>query len=408
MTNSSAPHAGTATERIHGLDTLRAAALGLGIVLHALMPFLPGIPWLFSDSRSSPIAPIAVDGIHLFRMVLFMALAGFFGRMVLHRRGARAYVKDRVLRIGLPAIALWPLAVASIGVIVGIGAALRGQGQEQAPTTMLDDVPGLLLLLSPAHLWFLWVLVECVLITVMLRAILVRLLGRERSARIASRIGGLLSTPAGVLIAAVPYLTCLLLQGTTVGGIREPFTILPSVTALTAYLGAFVVGWFLHAHAGSLHGIARGWPGQLAAAIVLAVVVQLLPAEQTPLLLHAPLMALAGWAWTYALIGLCVRFLQRESRVMRYLADASYWSYVLHLPVLIAVGLILADLDWPILVKLTITCILTTGLLLGSYDLFVRSTWIGTWLNGHRRPRVIALRRSARVSSSDRSIETEN
>jgi len=403
MKNSSAPHSGNAPERIHGLDTLRAAALGLGIVLHALMPFLPGIPWLFSDSRSSPVAPVIVDGIHLFRMVLFMALAGFFGRMVLHRRSARAYVGDRLLRVGLPAVALWPVAVASIGVIAGIGAAMRGQ--EQAAGTMLDGVPEVLLLLSPAHLWFLWVLIECILITVAVRAVLLRLLGRERSERIASRIGGLLSSPAGVVIAAVPYLVCLLLQGTTVGGIREPFTILPSVTALTAYLGAFVVGWFLHAHAGSLRRIARGWPGQLAAAAVLAVAVQLLPAQQTPLLLHAPLMALAGWVWTFALIGLCVRFLQKESRVTRYLADASYWSYVLHLPVLIAVGLMFADLDWPILVKLVVTCAITAGLLLCSYDLFVRSTWIGKWLNGHRRPRVIAPRRSARVDSSDRIIE---
>ncbi|WP_139417944.1 acyltransferase family protein [Agromyces laixinhei] len=405
MTYSTPTH-GTATARIHGLDTLRATALALGIVLHALMPFLPGIPWLFSDSRSSPIAHITVDWIHLFRMVLFMTLAGFFGRMVLHRRRAGPYVRDRLLRIGLPAIAFWPVAVASIGVVIGIGAALRGQAPEQAPeaatATTPDGVPEVLLLFSPAHLWFLWVLVECVLITVVLRAIALRLLGRERSGRIASRIGGLLAAPGGIVLAAIPYLACLLMQGTTVGGIREPYTILPSVTALTAYLGAFLVGWFLHAQAGSLHRIARGWPAQLAAAVVLAVAVQVLPAEQTPLLLHASLMALAGWTWTFALIGLCVRFLQRESRLMRYLADASYWSYLLHLPIVIAVGLALADLDWPILVKLAITFTVTAVLLLGSYDLFVRSTWIGKWLNGHRHPRALAPRRPTSAKASER------
>jgi glucan biosynthesis protein C len=38
--------------------------------------------------------------------------------------------------------------------------------------------------------------------------------------------------------------------------------------------------------------------------------------------------------------------------------------------------------------------VLTTGLLLLAYDLMVRSTWIGRWLNGHRRLRTIFTRRA--------------
>jgi glucan biosynthesis protein C len=396
---SSAPTDGTATGRIHGLDTLRAFALGLGIVLHALMPFLPGAPWLFSDSRSSPVLHIAVDWIHLFRMVLFMTLAGFFGRMVLHRRGSGAYVKDRLLRIGLPALAFWPVAVASLGVVVAVGASMR-HTSEQVSAPLPEGVPGLLMLFSPAHLWFLYVLLECALITVVVRAIVVRLLGPVRSARVAERVGNLLSAPAGVAVAAVPYLACLVMQGTTFGGIREPYTILPSATALIAYLGAFLVGWFLHARSGSLQRIARGWQVQLAAAVILAIVVQLLPSDTTPLLLHASLMALAGWTWVFALIGLSVRFLHRESRSMRYLADASYWCYLMHLPILIAVGLAVSELDWPIVIKIGVTCAVTGSLLLGSYDLFVRSSWIGKWLNGRRMPRTILTRRTATARES--------
>lgn len=395
--------AGTPTARIHGLDTLRATALGLGIVLHSLMPFLPGIPWLFSDSRSSPLAHVGVDWIHLFRMVLFMALAGYFGRMVLHRRGAGRYVRERLLRIGLPAVAFWPISVASLGVIVGIGAAMRGLPEADAAGQAVEGVTDPLMLFPTAHLWFLWVLIECVVITVVLRAVALRLLGRERGGRIAGRVSSLLSSPLGAVAAALPYFACLMMQGTTIGGIREPYTIMPSVTALTAYLGAFLVGWFLHAQAASLQRIATQWPAQLASAALLAVVVQVLPADETPLLLHSALMALAGWSWTFALIGLAVRFLHRESRVMRYLADASYWSYLLHLPILIAIGLALADLDWPILVKLALTWAITAVLLLGSYDLLVRSTWIGKWLNGHRRPRALAPRRPATVGAAQRS-----
>lgn len=381
----STPAVGVAGERLHGLDTLRAVALGLGIVLHSLMPFLPDVPWLFNDSHSSPIAHVLVDWIHLFRMVLFMALAGYFGRMVLQRRGAVSYLKDRLLRIALPAVAFWPLAVASMGVILGIGMELRGQ--QPPPLPVEAGQPGLLLLFSPGHLWFLWVLIEAVLITVILRAILLRVLGETRGARWSEQVGQLLSSRWGVLAAVPPYLACLLMQGSTLGGIREPTTLIPSGTALTAYLGAFLVGWFLHARAGSLHRISRHWPLHLTLAVVLTAATLLMSDSATPLLLMGAPMALAGWTWTFALIGLSVRFLHRESPVMRYVADASYWSYLLHLPVVLAIGLALADAGLPIIVKLLITWAACAAVLLVSYDLVVRSTWIGKWLNGHRRSR---------------------
>src|SRR5690606_21825479 len=46
MTTTTAAAAPPAT-RLHGLDSLRATALGLGIVLHSLAPFVPDLPWLF-------------------------------------------------------------------------------------------------------------------------------------------------------------------------------------------------------------------------------------------------------------------------------------------------------------------------------------------------------------------------
>src|SRR5690606_33746708 len=91
MTTTTAAAAPPAT-RLHGLDSLRATALGLGIVLHSLAPFVPDLPWLFLDSRTTPLAGVTSFWIHLFRMVLFMLLAGYFGRMVVHRRGPRSYL----------------------------------------------------------------------------------------------------------------------------------------------------------------------------------------------------------------------------------------------------------------------------------------------------------------------------
>lgn len=420
---ASTPPASTAPPvRLHGLDTLRSGALGLGILMHAVMPFLPVGGWLVTDTRSSEGALVTTYVIHLFRMVLFMLLAGYFGRMVLHRRGAAGYVRDRLLRIGLPVIALYPLAVLPLPLLVVLNVTVRGQALPEDPRPAPEWIPEPFLAFAPGHLWFLVVLVQCVLITVALRAVLLRVLGRDRGELVAQRVGRLLSSSAGVVVLAVPYLICLLLQGDVQGGIREPLTILPEPAPLIAYLGAFLAGWFLHAFPGSpqvpgaphvpgapqvpgaLQRITVQWPVQLAAAVTLTVVGWLLYLAATPLVVHAAAMALAGWAWTFALVGLCLRFLDRESRVVRYLADASYWSYLLHLPIVVGLGILFADFDWPILIKLVLTCAITAVILLLSYDLLVRSTWLGRWLNGRRRPR--ALIRPRQPVSAGRSKST--
>lgn len=398
MTSTSAPSETSGT-RLHGLDALRAVALGLGIVLHSLMPFIPGMPWLVSDSASSDLVLAPFYWIHLFRMALFMALAGYFGHMVLERRGWSAYLKGRLLRITLPLFAFWPIAVVSLGMLAGLGAAIRGEEPPQ-PQPPQEGAPAILAMFDPGQLWFLWVLTECIVITLIVRAAARRLLGADRSGRLGGRIATVLSARGGALPAAVPYLIALLVQGSSQGGITEPNTLLPELGPLAAYLGAFGVGWFLHIRGDALQRIAAQWPVQTIAAVLLSVLgFALTPEEMSPIL-HAGVIALAGWTWTYALIGMSVRFLRREIPAVRYLADSSYWSYLLHLPLLIVIEIVLADQPWPILAKLAISWAVVGVLLLISYDLLVRGTWIGRWINGHRRSSIFERLRSQRRSSA--------
>ncbi|MBW0117171.1 acyltransferase family protein [Pseudonocardia sp. KRD-169] len=371
------------------MDALRAAALGLGIVLHSLIPFAPGALWLVTDSQTSEAVGAPLVLIHLFRMVLFMMLAGYFGRMVLHRRGAGAYLRDRTLRILMPLVAFWPVAVLSLGILAGVNVELRGV---EAPAMVTTDVSSPLLAFTPGQLWFLLVLMECVLITVAVRAVARRVVGPDRVSRLSGRAGALLASPFGVVLAAAPYLAGLLVQGHTAGGIVEPFTVLPEVAPLVTYLGAFLVGWFLHGHTAALPRLGATWPAHLVAAVALSAAV-LLGSAALPLWAAAVLTAVAGWTWTYGLVGLCSRHLTRERPAVRYLADASYWMYLLHLPLLVGIEIVLADLTWPIPVKLAVTWVGSGVVLLLSYDLLVRDTWLGRWLNGRRHPR--ALRRQA-------------
>lgn len=367
-----------ARPRLHGLDALRGGALLLGILLHALMPFDTTDSWAVSDSQQSALAHPIIIAIHLFRMALFMALAGYFGAMVLQRRGAVRYVRERTTRILLPAIAFWPVVMIGMGLVIHLRSALRDLPAPSAGGNLLS------VLLMPGILWFLWTLMECALIVVVIREVLVRTVDADRLSRLGAAVGRWLTAPGGVLLAAVPYAAGLAIQGSLGGGINAPLTIMPELSSLIPYLGAFIVGWLFFIHQLSLPRLAEQWLPHLLAAIALTLAAYPASLGMIPLPIGVIVTAVAGWAWVYALIGLCMRYLQRERPAVRYLADASYWAYLLHMPILLLCAVLLADLPLPAIVKLVASLAVTGVFLLLSYHLLVRSTVIGQWLNGRR------------------------
>ena len=123
--------------------------------------------------------------------------------------------------------------------------------------------------------------------------------------------------------------------------------------------------------------------------------------------LHRPiavlLQALYAWILTFACIGMFRSIFSRESRVMRYLSDSSYWLYVAHLPLIILAQL--AVRSWPLsaTVKFVLICGVVSGVLLLTYQTMVRYTWLGTLLNGPRirRSSVVGFRSDAARTTGD-------
>jgi peptidoglycan/LPS O-acetylase OafA/YrhL len=76
------------------------------------------------------------------------------------------------------------------------------------------------------------------------------------------------------------------------------------------------------------------------------------------------------------------RWLGTPHRVLRWLADASYWTYLVHLPVLFGIQYRLMDiaLSWPS--KLSLATTLTLGICLLSYQWLVRGSVMGRLLDG--------------------------
>ncbi len=114
----------------------------------------------------------------------------------------------------------------------------------------------------------------------------------------------------------------------------------------------------------------------------------LMPAVQdTTKLGYAVLYSLAAWSWAFALIGVSLRFLSNFSPVRRYIADASYWIYLTHLPLVMALQTLVGRLEWSWMLKFPLILMLAFAILFSSYQFLVRYSFIGVILNGKRAKR---------------------
>lgn len=389
---------GSVSERLHALDLVRSGALLLGIVFHAALPFLPRYDlWLVLDTqRSEPVMWLAFT-LHSFRMATFFLLAGFFGRMMLHRRGTRGFLKDRAKRILLPLVVFWPLVmlgyIASLIFASSMGATPTLDAPPPPPSLTFEGWP-------LTHLWFLWVLLLIYIATLLLRGAIAAL-DRKGSFR-----GGIDKVLAEVIrfpfilpvMLAVPV--GLLLQHHTGWaewwGIPTPQDgFVPNGAAFFSFALAFWVGWLVHRLKDGLLPLAKLWAFYVPVAVVLTAACLTLAKDpsftpqldQQQKLIFASLYGLVVWLWTFGMIGLALRFLHRESPKIRYLADSSYWLYIIHLPILVAVEAVVAKWAIPAEIKLVLVIVVSVAIMLATYHWLVRATWLGAWLNGKRLPR---------------------
>ena len=101
----------------------------------------------------------------------------------------------------------------------------------------------------------------------------------------------------------------------------------------------------------------------------------------------AGLLALFAWLMTFGLFGTCLLMKRGYNAATRYLADASYWVYLVHLPFVGLAQIAVARLAIATPAKFLLASLIAVSLSLMTYQAFVRYTWIGAFLNGYRRQR---------------------
>lgn len=389
-------------ERLHSIDAVRAFALLSGIVLHAAMSFLPGF-----DSTGFPIidqSPSIALGvlffvIHSFRMSLFFFIAGYFARMQFHRLGLRAFIWDRGKRIALPLIVGWPILFPLILIPIILAAGQRPPATVHPPPRSTGGNLAFPLI----HLWFLYFLLLLYPMTLIIRAILVNMC--DRAGQIRSVIDWIVREIAihrwGVLILACPTFAALVSSPSWVPwlGIPTPDTsLIPNAPALITFFIAFGFGWLVQRQPQLLAVWKAQWKSNLALAFGLSAaslaIAGPLPQFESEeisgvMLVYAACYPLSSWCWIFAVMGLGLRFFPAPNWKLRYLADSSYWLYLIHLPLIFLAQAVIMNwnLHWSI--KFPLILLVTVPLMLVSYHYCVRATFIGALLNGRRYQRTL-------------------
>lgn len=375
-----------ANPRFHYMDNLRAIAMLSGVLFHAALAYsvLAHPLWPTADRGQSLIIDLFVWFFHLFRMPLFFAVTGFFVALLVQKRGIAGMLKNRFMRIVLPLLAFWPLVYFSMSWLI------------RRAVTEVENLSPLLQMIKPwvldpnaptapptlAHLWFLaYVMCFCILVWVVFTLEWAKHLHRLVAIAPIAQVwlAPLLLVPALMSVPA-PF--------------PAPESFFPQWWALLFYGFYFLIGFCLFHQATWLDQI-RPHASRLLLLSLLAYALFLYLLQAQGMrkpdwvlqVIQVLLQAYAGYGLTLACLIYGERWLDVHHGFLRYVADASYWVYLVHLPLIFAVQIPLMDvnLDWSVKLLLSLGAVLSTAFL--TYHFFVRGRILGRFLNGQQHHR---------------------
>jgi glucan biosynthesis protein C len=378
--------------RYHAMDTLRGS-MTLFIVLFHSAYFVTGHEADFpNDLNAYTNTERLVLFLHGFQLPLFFVAAGFFGAMLWHRLGAAGMIRNRLRRILLPLVVAWlvlvPLTrgaeffastVASSGSLAQ-GFVALGQGH----WLLWDKI---------YHLWFLIAVLYLYAVALLFRFLVERVPKLRQDQLIAMTRRFFASPWRPVILALIITFAIVALRLVFNRAFKGDLTI-------AGVLVFFFMGWVLYSQADLLPRQRQyAWTYLIAGALVLVpafwinrtfllALADTAPRDMVALLVLATISAnMVTALWTFGLLGLFVSYYEEPSRILRYLSDASYWIYLVHMPLVIFVAGLLIATALPEEIRLVLIVSIVIPILLLSYHLCVRFTAIGAALNGRKLPR---------------------
>ncbi len=405
-------------ERYYGLDGLRAIMMLLGLVLHAIISYMDTPPggggWTFRDPSTHIVWTYLLFFIHIFRMPIFFVMAGFFAALLYQRRGTKRMALNRFTRILVPFVVGWiillPVTMSGFTFAFTAKASSLGEAWDAVLTAGLigyyED--------STIHLWFLYYLL-LLYVAALATLPIIRYVPPTWRAWGLRVFGWFVTSRLRAVWLSIP--TAAILVGMGQGGVLQTsVSFVPDKYTFVGYAIFFGFGCLLYQRRDLLPTFDRGAWLRVVLALLLtpvnlwAIQEGFAAGDGGPGFMIVVITAASGamiiWLLTFGLTGLFMRYLNRPIPSVRYIVDASYWLYLIHLPFAIWIPGLLVKLPWPSTVKIIALLVIATPIWLLSYDWLVRGTFIGKVLNGRRYPRGLPTLEAAASTQPQPQLET--
>ncbi|WP_437194304.1 acyltransferase family protein [Planctomicrobium sp. SH527] len=381
-------------DRQLGLEWLRVVGTILVVCLHAGLPYVtlpfPGLLWPAVSPETSTLVNSLCWGINGFIMPLFFLMSGFFAAQLFEQVGSTQFLRHRLLRIGGPALFALLFIIPLAGYIWILGWVCDDQIPFRKLRSLRVTGEQGTALYGVGHVWYL-VNLLCYCVAAWGISHLSNLVPRQRHVQTKSATDFIPNAagPLFILISILIAGSILWWEPRIVIGFRN--TWIPQWENLTYYAVPFALGWCW-----KIQGEQRQQEGVPTSILFIAAIlagVCVVPELNEHLAAEARPVKNAQLPYLWAAFGLLTSIalfksaivwnLERLPRAVSYLAKASFWIYLIHLPIVCLVSIDFRSVNWSPITEVILSVLITVALSLLSYEIFVRRTWIGLLLNGY-------------------------
>jgi glucans biosynthesis protein C len=386
----------------NALEALRIATTFFVLFYHASLSYL-ATPmrltlWASYDATGYRAFDYFVYWVNGFAMPVFFLAAGVSAPAACGSRGPRVFLTSRVRRLLRPllfgCLTILPFfyLVWGYALLVTGGLTLDEVLRWRFRPAVSHELYGL------GHFWFLEYLF---LVSVLwcggwtLRSYLFR--GQpEKATEGGSRAVGdgwverILSSPWRPLLLAIPTGLIFCIDSDTM--LRVDNRIVPNLFRVLHYAYFFTVGgWISKTRDPRQRYVPHSTLYLVTSFVLFGLMSSLLlrhaaaPLAGWPRILYCVMAALFPWLTVFGGLGVFMRAFSGRGTVMRYLAESSFWVYIIHVPVIALAQALLLPLAWPVAVKFLLVAAVAITLSLLSYEYVVRRSLIGEIVNGARK-----------------------
>jgi glucans biosynthesis protein C len=379
--------------RLYYLDWLRVLAT-LGVFLFHVTNIFNTFEFEIKNAEGSETISIIQSVFFPWGMPLFFLVAGAGSWFALRRRTASQFTRERTFRLLVPFLAgtilLGPIQLflswlhrTEIGIYDG---------------TFGDFVMTRLSYTGPKlfgavgyHMWFLGFLFAYALLALPL----FMWLKGDRGGRLISRLAGLCRHRGAILLFAVLPMAMRL-------GLHPFFPQQQHWADFFTFFSFFVLGFLMFADERFTQAIRRDWWISLTVSLVAMAVgvaigtsfesfdIETPPATLAEVLLWAT-VGLCGWSWTIFMLFIGMRFRDRNTKGLRYCLEIMLPFFVVHQPVVLAVGYFVVQWQASIPVKLLTVGVGAFVISVALVEFIIKRVGILRLLFGMKEPRPVQV-----------------